>query len=541
MQAPAGTTGRTGPPAIAGATMLLALGAGALASVLAVLPYRSFDLDRFFVPKELALHAAVLVAGAVALAFARRLSFSRADLALASWLLLSAISAVFATNHWLAHRALAISVSGAAVFWSARAAASAGFGRALARILALVVVIGAITALAQAYGVKMEFAALNRAPGGMFGNRNFMAHLTAAGLPVILWCIASAKGRSGSLFWTVSLAAGSAALVLSRTRAAWLALAVSALLAGTVAILGPPLVEHAQVRRRIRLALAAVLAGVALALVLPNSLDWRSDSPYLDSVKGVVDFRGGSGRGRVAQYANSARMAASHPLLGVGPGNWPVIYPKYAPSNDPSLAETTGMTANPWPSSDWVAALAERGVAAFVALFACVALLLGGALTARFDPERSPDERLAALTGGAVLLIAALEGGFDAVLLLATPSIVVWGAAGALLPAGATRRAFPLAPARRLVLVASFAGFALVACVFSQRRAHAMRLYETGTATAVEAALSKDPGSYRIQMRAAEFFLAHGQCGKARAHALTARELFPYSPGPRRVLAQCKG
>jgi hypothetical protein len=259
--------------------MLLAVGAGALACVLTVLPYRSFDLDRFFAPKELALHAAALVAGIAALASTRRLSFSRADLALVAWLSLSAISAVFATNHWLAYRALTVSVSGAVIFWSARAAASEGFARGLARVLALVVVIGAITALAQAYGVKMEFAALNRAPGGTFGNRNFMAHLTAAGVPLILWCIASARGKSGALFWTASLAAGTAALVLSRTRAAWLALAVSAVLAGVVAMRGPALFENTAVRRRMTFALAAVAAGVVLALALPNSLDWRSDSP----------------------------------------------------------------------------------------------------------------------------------------------------------------------------------------------------------------------------------------------------------------------
>jgi O-antigen ligase len=318
-------------------------------------------------------------------------------------------------------------------------------------------------------------------------------------------------------------------------------LAVSAVLAGLVALRGPALFENTAVRRRMTFALAAVAAGVVLALALPNSLDWRSDSPYLDSVKGVVDFREGSGRGRLAQYANSVKMAAAHPLLGVGPGNWPVIYPKFAPSNDPSLAETTGMAANPWPSSDWVGALSERGVAAFLALVAFVVLLLGGALKTRCDAACSPDERLAAITGGGVVLIAAIAGGFDAVLLLPTPSIVVWAAAGALLTAGAERHAVSPSAARRLLLGASFATFTLAACVFSERRIQAMRLYEVGTSASIELALSKDPGSYRIQMRAADYFLARGRCEKARVHALTARDLFPFSPAPRRVLTQCKG
>jgi O-antigen ligase len=541
MQALDGTERQTAAASIAGAAALLALGAGALACVLLVLPYRSFDLDRFFVPKEIALHVTAIVAGIAALASTRRFALTRADLALIVWLGLSAVSAVFATNHALAFRALTVSVSSAVVFWSARTVAREGFGGALTRVLALVVVAGAFTALAQAYGVKMEFAALNRAPGGTFGNRNFMAHLTAAGVPLVVWCIASARAKLGAIFWTVALGGCAGALVLSRTRAAWLALAVGMTFAVLVVARGPVLLESADSRRRLTVALIAVAVGVLLALALPNTLDWKSDSPYLDSVKGVVDFREGSGHGRVAQYANSARMAASHPLLGVGPGNWPVIYPKFAPPNDPSLSEATGMTANPWPSSDWIAALSERGVAAFLAMVSFVLLLIGGALAVRYDSARSATERLAAVAGAVVLLIAAIEGGFDAVLLLPTPAIVVWAAAGVFVPKGAERRVDTPSVVKRVLLGATFAAFTLLACMASVSRLQAMRLYEVGTTAAIEAALVKDPGSYRIQMRGAEYFLARGQCAKARAHASSARDLFPSAPAPRRVLAQCKG
>lgn len=521
--------------------VLFALGAGAFACVLLVVPYRSFDLDRFFAPKELALHITALVVGVAAIAATRTFSVTRADTALGAWVVLSALSAVFAVNHSLAFRALAVTVSGAAVFWSARRLAAARLAPALGQMLALAVVAGALTALAQAYGIRMEFAALNRAPGGMFGNRNFMAHLTAAGVPLLLWCIASARSRAAALFWTVALGVCAAALVLSRTRAAWLALAVCALVGGVIVMSGPSLVEHADARRRLTRAALAVTAGVLLAVILPNSLDWRSDSPYLDSVRGVVDYRGGSGRGRLAQYANSLRMAASHPLFGVGTGNWAVIYPKFAPAGDPSLSDATGMAANPWPSSDWIAAVSERGPAGFVALAAFVAVLLGSAVKARYDAGRAPYERLAAVTGGGIVLIAAIEGLFDAVLLLPTPLIVVLAAAGALIPHGIAPRAFTPFAGRRLLLAGLFAVFTVFACVLGDRRITAMRLYEQGTGTALESAAAMDPGSYRIQMRAADYFASRNQCTKARAHALTARELFPYALAPRRVLSQCRG
>ena len=292
-----------------GLMILLSITIGALASVLLVLPYRSFDLDRFFVPKELALHIAALLSGTLALAASDRLRLSRADIALGAWIALSIVSGVFATNHWLAVRAVAVTISGAVIFWSARKVAGTGLDSALAGALGATVVVGALTALAQAYGVKMEFATLSRAPGGTFGNRNFMAHLAAAGVPLLLWCAVAARSWLTSIAGTLGLLACAAALVLSRTRAAWLALMVWGIAALFAVLAGPPLFDSTRARRRGWLAIGATIAGIALALLVPNALDWKSDNPYLDSVKGVVNYREGSGQGRLKQYKNSVQLA----------------------------------------------------------------------------------------------------------------------------------------------------------------------------------------------------------------------------------------
>jgi len=519
---------------------LVALGAGALAAVLAVLPYRAFDLDRFFVPKELALHMSALLAGAALLAGTKRLTPSRADLCLAAGLALSAISALVATNQLVALRALAIPVSAAVVFWAARRVASAGLGGALTAALAAAVVAGALTALAQAYGVRMEFASLTRAPGGTFGNRNFMAHLSAIGVPLLLYHIATARSSMAVAVATTSLAVTAAAIVLSRTRAAWLALAVCGVIVLVAAAWGPDLTDGPHVTRRLRRAAGAAALGVLAALALPNVLDWRSENPYLDSVRGVVNFREGSGKGRLRQYENSLRMTAAHPVLGVGPGNWPVLYPRFAARDDPSLVEGTGMTANPWPSSDWVAVLAERGVPATFALLGFVTLLGIGALRERYDPWGTPATRLAALTGAAVIMLAVFEGAFDAVLLLPTPSLVAWSAAGALIPYSGPVRVIELAAGRRLSLWLATVGFCGIAAFTSYRRVEAMQLYGAGTLVALERASAIDPGSYRIRMRAADAYASRGQCGPARRHALAARNLYPSALAPRQMLERCK-
>src|SRR3954454_10192695 len=85
---------------------------GAVAIVLAALPYKAFDLDRYFMPKELVLHVCAGVAAALCLGKRWRITVRAVDMLLAAFLVVSLISAVFATNRWAAERALAISMSG---------------------------------------------------------------------------------------------------------------------------------------------------------------------------------------------------------------------------------------------------------------------------------------------------------------------------------------------------------------------------------------------------------------------------------------------
>src|SRR4051812_43815814 len=153
---------------------LVLLQIGAVAVVLAASPYKPFDLDRYFVPKELVLHVAAALTAFLLVTTRRRLTLSIVDLCLAGFLVVSTVSAAFATNVWVAERALAISLSGAALYWAASALRRAGMVRPLVVALAAGVVVCAATSLAQAYGVQTEYFSLNRSPGGTLGNRNFV-------------------------------------------------------------------------------------------------------------------------------------------------------------------------------------------------------------------------------------------------------------------------------------------------------------------------------------------------------------------------------
>jgi O-antigen ligase len=418
--------------------ILIITSLGALAVVLAVVPYKAFDLDRYFVPKELVVHVCATLAALVCVLGRRRLALSVEDAALAAFLIVSIVGALMAQNVWLASRAVALSCSGAALFWVGGVVRERGRERALVAALAFAVVVGAATSLLQTYGIQSVYFSLNRAPGGTFGNRNFVAHLCAIGVPLLVFCAVTARRAVGALACTIGLGILAAALVISRSRAAWLALIALGVIVGALALLARRRWVDARRRRRLVLLALGVGAGVAAAVLVPNRLNWNSDNPYLDSATGLVNYKQGSGRGRLVQYANSLKLTKRYPILGVGAGNWPVLYPSVARAGDPSMSDSNrGMTSNPWPSSDWVAFVSERGLLGAGLLLLVVVALGVRAIRETWSASPDADDAERVLTSLAligVLVATVIVGSFDAVLLTAIPTLFVWLLAGVLAP-----------------------------------------------------------------------------------------------------------
>ena len=531
--------GATSLPSLSDRAALVVLQVGAIAVVVATAAYKQFELDRFFVPKELVLHVVATLAALCCLARARTLRLSRVDQLLALFLALGLVSALFSTNWWAAGRAVALSLSGATCFWCARVVARAGLARWLLAALALAGVAGALASLLQTYGLRIDAFSLNRAPGGTLGNRNFMAHLCVIVLPALVLTTLRAASPRAFGWWGAAVAFVAGALVLSRSRAAWLALIACVVVLLAFAYLALRRTRGVVRWRRLPLLLVAAAVGGGLALVVPNTLNWKSDSPYLETARSVVNYREGSGRGRLVQYKTSARMSLHHPVFGVGPGNWGVVYPSFASPGDPSLG-SDGMTANPWPSSDWMTFLSERGPAAFILLaLAMIALLVDAVRALRTDVD--PDTVLAAwalLGTVAVLLVVST---FDAVLLLPAPALIAWGLLGALSPPSRARTVVELPTSQRIaamLLVAILGGLAIAR---SSTQLAAMAVFESSTrASRVERAAELDPGSYRIHLRLAESYAKRGSCANVRRHAGLARALFPNAPAPKKLLAACR-
>jgi O-antigen ligase len=514
------------------------LGLGMVLAVLVALPAAPSDLDRHQLPKESVMHLATWMAVVLARPNLTR-GLSRATLlGLTLFLTLSLTSAIFATNPWIALRAVGLTCTGIAAFTTARALAEQGFGDRLLRWMGVAAGVGVATALAQAYGAHSVLFAATRAPGGTFGNRNFMAHFSALALPVLVTLTLTTRNRVAAISAAFVVGGLTIGIVLSRSRTAWVGVPCG--MAAYLSLMVPSWRHRAVpvVRSRAVLLLASVMLGLIGALTLPNSLHWREDdsqSPYVKTLTGLVNSKEGSGRGRLIQYRNTLKLAAEHPLLGVGPGNWPIRYGDVAPPNDPSWAYNDPVPLNPWPSSDWMALVSERGIAAVLAI-----LLVGGSCLWRaLQGVRSGGTRgMAAATLGAVVVIAAVEGVFDAILLLPAPLMFVAIACGTLLSGSEHTIAPGLgeAPSSRW----AFAVAALLGVIVVRSGSQTAAYMVAGTGRSLsrlEWAARIDPTSYPIRIALA----VRAPCSSARDDARAALRLAPGWPAPRVAVRRCGG
>lgn len=511
------------------------LGVGLVLAVIVALPSAPSDLDRHQLPKETVVHLATWMAVVLARpAMGRGLSRA-ALLGLGAFLLLTVASAVVATNPWIALRAAALSCTGIAAFTAARALAEQGLGDRLLRWCGVAAGIGVATALAQAYGVDSVLFASARSPGGTFGNRNFMAHFSALSLPILITLTLVTRRAATAIVAAIIFAALTVGIVLSRSRTAWIGGIVGG---GAYFVAMVPAWRHHAlpvVRQRTILLAGALVLGIGAALFVPNTLAWRSASPYVETLAGLANHREGSGQGRLIQYGHTARLAALHPLLGVGPGNWPIRYGDVAPANDPSWAYGDTVPLNPWPSSDWLALLSERGVVAMLAI-----LLFGASCLWRgVQGVRAGGSRtMAATTLVALLMIVAVEGVFDAILLLPAPLFLVALAGGSLLAATdgveIASPGPPEFPASRWSLAATVLLGLIV--IRSGMQTTAYVVAGSGRSLArLNWAARIDPTSYPIRIALA----MRAPCATARDDARAALRLAPEWPAPKAAVRRC--
>lgn len=510
--------------------------AGAFAVVLAGADSEVFDLERHLVPKALALHATALLLLVLGAPSFRRLREGGPALFLTLFVAWGGLSAAFAENRWLAFQAWGVSFSSLALLLAALRVGESRRWGVMAGVLAAAV-LGAAIGVAQAYGADWPWLAESRAPGGTFGNRNFLAHLSAIALGPLLVVSARSRGRWLALA-LLGLAVLVAAIVLTRSRAAWLAASASLVVTIVTLALAWRRSGTGPCWGRLAAVVLVVGAGVAAAVAFPNELRWATDAPYARTLERLGDYRGGSGAGRLVQYRRSLLLVPGRPVLGVGPGNWFVHYPRVTGPGDPSYSGHLTIPTNPWPSSDWVAMVTERGpVGALLLLMTGAAAAWVGVRGRRRTgdsgeapaPPRGP--HAGAVVVGALTAVL-ITGLFDAVLLLAAPSFFTWVLVGLALPIAPPRPTVAPGAAARVAVRGGAVLVTLVLLVVTAGSTAALVLTRESRSTeALSRAASVAPWEHRLQLLLAE----RGHC----AAAGRAAALMPHHAAPARLASGC--
>ena len=337
-----------------------------------------------------------------------------------------------------------------------------------------------------------------RAPSGTHGQRNALAHVLLLGCPLV-WSAALESPRRAAAWWA-GAALVAAVIVLTRSRAAWVVAVPVALsfiaLQRRRAVLGP---------------LVAAVLGGAVALVLPVALAWRSARPYSDTLSRLVDWSSGSGAGRLVEWRASLELFASSPLLGVGPGNWFVLYGvRHGGSH--------------YAHSDAVGLLVERGV---VGLGLLVALAV-----ASLWLWRGRDLALVA----PVLLAACGLGLLDSVVQLPAPVSMLSAVLFCGVRSGAPS---PLVGERAVVRGPWFLFVALALPASLATASRFLSSAERAPFEQLELAAKLDPLDGELRFTLARGHASAGDCARAGPHLDALSRLLPAHPQLPALEAAC--
>jgi O-antigen ligase len=397
-------------------------------------------------------------------------------------------------------------------------------------------------------------------PGSTFGNRNVAAEFVATALPFGL----SMLDRGGdSPRWRarlvpVLLGIQVLYLAVARTRGAW-----AGGLAGVLVFLA---LRRPRLSRRAAIGGAAVLAAGLIAAAVPgrwtahDALDAKRFEPGSEVVREALNVSSPVARTRLGLWRRTWAMFRARPLAGVGPGNFPVLFPRYA---EPGAAADGVLSPRTVPRrvhDDLLERLAETGPLGLAALLALYAAAGAAALRRARQARAEQDRAGLAWAAGCAGSVAAFAGcgvtGFP-MAMPATLFLFAVALGGLAAPAELTETA----PARRTgtlgppvawllgaALVAGAGGWAArrLAASYFLGRAESTLAATEGADGARRAlgllarATAAAPGDFDVALYTAHAALRADSPAAAESAAARALSVEPYSPHAWEALARAR-
>lgn len=345
----------------------------------------------------------------------------------------------------------------------------------------------AIYGIAQRAGI--DFAALPwrdaRRAVSTLGNTNFASEFLVVAIPAI--AATALVARHAAIAACATVAAGVAVLhlLLTETRAGWVALTAGALFAIALYAIGrrgqtassgaaPGNVSNSSARgdslspapspgtsshrtRTVALAIAAVAACFALAL------PWFDGGSVAKKAVTLVDADHPSTRVRVHLWSSTIDMITDHPFVGVGAGNFAAEYPLYRRSSEIELSGY--LSGVETAHNDWLQIAAELGVPGILlwVAFAAIVLACGVRGTRRIAMRDPTGSRLVVHAAAGASTVAFFTNAAFRSPLDNPAALVTFAAAAAIFATGGSVTASRVARPRRSAPLA----IAVVACLLA--------------------------------------------------------------------------
>ena len=221
-------------------------------------------------------------------------------------------------------------------------------------------------------------------PGSTFGNKNTAAQYILLLLPIPYFFVISTTDRQKQRLFAICAAIITTYLLYTGTRAAWAGAIVAFLALVIFFRLKKPSAEPqiANIRTRLsdkKISLACIALFVIAMNVIPPFVvpDWNLTgfpSPTGRLGTALELDKDSSFLNRLTMAANTFKMFKDHPVLGVGKGNFKIMYPSYAASaiKDPDFSpEVQPREAH----NDYVQLLAETGTLGFLSFLLIVLVI----------------------------------------------------------------------------------------------------------------------------------------------------------------------
>jgi O-antigen ligase/tetratricopeptide (TPR) repeat protein len=192
-----------------------------------------------------------------------------------------------------------------------------------------------VIGIAQFMGLEPSWIPTAGLPSATMGHRNIAAAFLIGVLPFTCLLWQQAKRNTHIVQWGVVMGLQAAFLIATRSRGAWMGLAAASLLVlflffrrGGKPTLRLPVPARAA-------SFLIVLALCVLSSAIPARIEkgsgeamWEGKRSIGASLTSVVSE--GGDKGRLALWHRTLEMIVDRPIMGVGAGNWRIVFPAYS-------------------------------------------------------------------------------------------------------------------------------------------------------------------------------------------------------------------